>query len=194
MSRQKLTKLLSSIVTPWKKKKEEEVKLVKQIEVIPVKTDFQEDVWTYRTMEEGQGFYCWRKGSLKQFTENFSSYEFECNCDGKDCQEQKIELKLVAKLQWLRESLKMPLRVTSGYRCQKYQDRLTKKGLKTAKNSQHMLGRAVDIVPAGGKGVDYDKRKRRLLQSCEQIFQAVGIASNFLHVDLRDDKQRRWYY
>jgi len=166
----------------------------KQIEAIPVKTDFKEEVWTYRTLEEGQGCYFWTKGKLKQFTENFSSYEFECNCDNKDCKEQKIELKLIAKLQYLRESLKMPLRITSGYRCQKYQDKLAKKGLKTAKKSQHVEGRAVDIRPAGGRGVDFDKRKKKLLEVCEKLFKAIGVAGNFLHVDLRDDKNRRWYY
>jgi hypothetical protein len=33
-----------------------------------------------------------------------------------------------------------------------------------------------------------------LLPIVEKKFKSIGIANNFLHVDLRDDKARRWKY
>ncbi|KUK13735.1 MAG: DUF882 domain-containing protein [Synergistetes bacterium] len=68
---------------------------------------------------------------------NFYLNEFECPC----CQRVKIDEILLWKLEALRIIWGMPLRVTSGYRCEKHN-----KEVGGAENSLHLRGRAVDIA------------------------------------------------
>jgi len=87
------------------------------------------------------GFYTWNKTDPREnLTTHFSTAEFTCNCKNLSCKEQKIEVKLVAKLQKLRDQLKKPLQVHSGYRCAAHN-----KAIGGAKNSNHVKGQAVDI-------------------------------------------------
>ena len=125
----------------------------------------------------------WTRGSNIQLTKNFNSSEFECPC-GK-CSIQKIDVNIIEKLQNIREQLQNPITVTSGYRCQEYHNELTKQGYETSPTSQHLHGKAVDITA-------YSTLK--LLEYVTTMFYAVGVSSNFLHVDSRSDKDRLWVY
>lgn len=124
----------------------------------------------------------WNRGVIKPLSQNFSTKEFTCPCG--ICRDQRVSKALIDKLQRIRDVVG-PITVTSGFRCALYQEALKKRGYKTAKKSMHLEGQAADIVAA-----DMDK----LLEECEKEFQAIGIAKNFLHVDLRTDKKRRWAY
>jgi len=154
----------------------------------------QKPMQSLKVKESKESFFHWYKGDLIKLSANFSSYEFECLCDGIKCSNQLISKLLVTKLQLLRDKLNTPLRITSGYRCQNYQDKLKKKGYKTAKNSQHLLGRAADITIPGGRYLKYSKKREQLTTLSSSLFLAIGVGGRFIHVDLRDDKKRRWTY
>jgi uncharacterized protein YcbK (DUF882 family) len=130
------------------------------------------------------GYFYWNRGEGAQITRNFHAREFECRC-GK-CKPQLIALELVARLQVLRDWVGLPFTVTSGFRCPAHQTALSKSGLETAKStSTHELGDAADIAL-----MEPDV----WVQDAARVFSAIGIASNFMHVDLRRDKRRRWGY
>jgi uncharacterized protein YcbK (DUF882 family) len=127
----------------------------------------------------------WKKGEL-WVSEYFDSEEFECQCSYPDCIEQRIAEELIDKLEGCRREVGKPVVVTSGFRCDKHQADLSNTpGIKTVAKSTHPLGHAADI-------------KCRLMTplraAVESRFKAIGVARTFLHVDLRDDKKRRWTY
>lgn len=107
----------------------------------------------------------------------FKVREFECK-DGSN----EVKQELIDRLDLLREEFGSPIKITSGYRSPEYNIKIG-----GAKNSSHCLGIAADIA-----GKDMDK----LYILCCKYFMAVGDGRNkgFIHVDLRDDKVRRWGY
>ena len=72
----------------------------------------------------------------------FKKSEFDCKCG---CGLNNIDLKLVNILDEIREYFGKPCIITSGCRCQKYNDSL--KG--SIKNSKHVQGKACDIWISG---------------------------------------------
>ena len=78
-----------------------------------------------------------------KLTKNFSKSEFDCSCG---CKMPLGVLhnvqKLANQLQELRNVVGSPIKINSGYRCPDYNDNV----VKGAKNSQHKLGKASDIV------------------------------------------------
>lgn len=128
-------------------------------------------------------YHTWKRGQGGQITAHFGRTEFECPCG---CPDQKIAVNLVAKLEEVRAALGEPIRVTSGYRCRAYQEDLARRGYETAKGiSQHELGNAADITTDAMASLQALVVKR---------FKAVGVARTFIHVDLREDTTRRWFY
>jgi len=138
--------------------------------------------------------YRWIKGKEYKLSDNFSTYEFECKCDRKDCREQLLRKEMVIKLQKMREQTNEPIRINSGYRCKEYQEKLRKKGLPTAKKiSQHSLGGAADITPARVGGSP-GPRFAKFTIIAEGLFDAIGYGKGWLHIDMREDKKRSWTY
>lgn len=128
----------------------------------------------------------WDRHDSINFTSNFNSREFVCQCG--ICKPQKISTELLDKLQQLREVMGVPLKITSAYRCVNRQAALVKNpNIQTVQNSQHTLGNAVDIACK-----DLDK----LFEEAKKLFMAVGDgrSKGFIHVDIRKDKQRVWLY
>ena len=124
---------------------------------------------------------------MKQLSTHFSLDEFKCPCG--NCKIVEIDMELVDKLERLRSLLGSKLTITSGYRCQDYQDQLTLRGYETSKGtSQHTLGMAADVMNGIATGQE--------LAGCavQAGFKAIGVGNNFIHVDLRADKERRWTY
>lgn len=75
---------------------------------------------------------------MGDLSRNFSSAEFTCRCG---CGVLKVDPLLIDSLQQLRDNLDLPIRISSGYRCPKYN-----KLLGGAINSFHVTGQAADIV------------------------------------------------
>ena len=140
-------------------------------------------------MIQKDGYYVWKKGEIFPFNKYFKTSEFDCQCKLKDCIDQKVSIKLIGKLVELREAIQEPLTVTSGFRCKAHQEEIRASGVSTvvAKVSTHETGDAADIKPTRTSIKDFETMAAR-------FFMAIGIAKNFLHLDLRDDKVRRWPY
>lgn len=134
-------------------------------------------------------YYIWKKGDDLWINNWFKTKEFECKCTNKDCVDQKIAVELIERLTAIREYTKSPMRISSGFRCSKHQEAIRNSGTSTvvAKKSTHEKGDAADISVSSLTTLN-------LLLVAEKQFKSIGIANNFLHVDLRDDKTRRWKY
>ena len=127
-----------------------------------------------------------RKGDNLNLSTHFKSSEFECPC-GK-CTDQHISKDLLDRLESLRIAVGIPLKITSGYRCEAHN-----KAVGGVENSSHTKGEAADVTCA-----DLDK----LLTEGEKIFDSIGdgrVNGHFCHFDTRLPKQpgnvkRRWTY
>lgn len=108
-----------------------------------------------------------------QLSENFWLYEFECN-DGSH--QVVVHSKLLKLLQELRNAVGEPLIINSAYRNPEYN-----KKIGGSPNSQHMLGKAVDISVH-----NLDLTPEELAEKAKEIgFDGIGIYNNFVHVDVR---------
>lgn len=111
-----------------------------------------------------------------QVSKNFKLREFQCK-DGS--QLVKVDSQLLNKLQQLRDLIKKPIIITSGYRAPAYNKRVG-----GASGSQHLLGKAADIKVSGIS-------QNQLAKLAEQVgFNGIGIYKTFVHVDVRFRKAR----
>jgi uncharacterized protein YcbK (DUF882 family) len=142
-----------------------------------------------KAIQTKDGYYIWKKGDDLWINNWFKTKEFACKCTNKDCVDQKIAVELIERLTAIREYTKSPMRISSGFRCSKHQEAIRNSGTSTvvAKKSTHEKGDAADISVSSLTTLN-------LLLVAEKQFKSIGIANNFLHVDLRDDKTRRWKY
>tara|TARA_R110000823_G_scaffold246925_1_gene370781 strand:+ start:4375 stop:4752 length:378 start_codon:yes stop_codon:yes gene_type:complete len=123
-----------------------------------------------------------------KLTKNFSKSEFSCKCG---CEMPKnIEnnvKKLAIQLQIIRDIVNVPIKINSGYRCEKHNSSI--KG--SSKNSQHLKGKAADIVIKG-----YDPILKtfplldQLVEEGELIIGGIGKYSTFTHIDIRKNRAR----
>jgi len=130
----------------------------------------------------------YQKGSNVQLSDHFNSNELDCKCP--QCTTTQIDPALITALEAIRAKTG-PLIITSGYRCQHHQDELRASGAETATGiSQHTIGRAADVTTADSRlsGVEIETIARSV------GIRAVGVAKSWAHIDLRDDKDRRWTY
>ena len=106
---------------------------------------------------------------VKRLTKDFTEEEFECPCCGK----VKISFPLVELLQQLRDVIKKPVIVTSGYRCQQYN-----RNVGGYVHSKHMEGKAADIKVS-------DMTPKYLAEwGASMFFKRVGIYPNHVHVGI----------
>lgn len=114
-----------------------------------------------------------RSGSTK-LTNNFSVSEFKCN-DGSDT--VKIDLKLAALLQEIRNHFGKPVIINSAYRTASYN-----KKMGGSSNSLHLYGKAADIRIDGVSPT-------AIARYCESLgVKGIGLYSTFVHVDTRTTK------
>lgn len=131
-------------------------------------------------------YYCWDKGETNKLSPSFVTTEFACKCSYPSCKQQLISVELVEKLQKVRETLGVPVKITSGYRCAEHQAYLATQGFETAPGiSQHVLGNAADVTSS---------KIYSLGNLLKEQFKAIGEASNWFHVDTRADRSRYWIY
>ncbi len=128
-------------------------------------------------------YYIWSKGDRVKINEYFSTHEFTCQCEHADCITQKVSVELINKLTTLRKLMNTPAKVTSGFRCRKHQEDIRNSGVSTvvAKVSQHELGNAADIKFGTLAVADW-------LDEAKKLFDYIGIAKTFLHLDTRKAK------
>ncbi len=100
----------------------------------------------------------------------FKSSEFKCPCCGKVI----VSGWLIHLLNKVREALGLPMIVSSGYRCKKWNK---KKGGK--KNSAHRRGTAADI-----KCTNSAMRYLIIKYAFEVGFKRIGVGGDFIHLDV----------
>ena len=109
-----------------------------------------------------------------KLTPNFDSNEFKCKCG---CGGNKINERLVERLQILRYKLGKPIIVTSGYRCPVHSVRVG-----GSVSDGHTKGIAADIKCPGYTSDQIAKA------AAELKFGGIGIIDNTaVHVDIRDE-------
>lgn len=108
-----------------------------------------------------------------QVSKNFNLREFEDHSTG----EVMLDSELLAKLQTLREKVGKPIRVTSGYRTREHN-----KAVGGSPNSQHLYGKAADIVIGG-------MTSAQIAALAKDVgFRGIGIypKRGHCHVDVRE--------
>lgn len=119
---------------------------------------------------------------------NFAWAEFGCRCGLCDVSSFPPAVKrslgrLALALQSLRDKVG-PLRITSGYRCRQHNA-----AVGGAKDSQHVLGLAADIVSR-------THTPAQLAEAAETIpafgMGGIGTYPSWVHVDVRTNGQARW--
>ena len=106
----------------------------------------------------------------------FKTEEFKCPC----CGEVIVCPQLLEMLEEAREHAGFPFRITSGYRCEKHN-----KEVKGVEDSAHTKGLAVDIAVS-----DSRQRYWLLIALLSAGFRRIGIAENYIHVDIDNSKPR----
>ena len=103
----------------------------------------------------------------------YFSYETDpklaCSCCGK----QGMNDDFMKKVDAIREDIKMPLVVVSGYRCPEYNAKVSS----TGESGPHTTGRAIDLAADS---------QRRLLITAEALdnkITRIGPAKTFIHID-----------
>lgn len=117
-----------------------------------------------------------------KLTKNFSLSEFACN-DGTPVPEDLIPnvQELACNLQVLRDYFGIPITVNSGYRHPKYNE-----SVGGAKNSQHLLAKASDIVVPGNSPKNVKRAIEQLIQEGKMKNGGIGLYKTFVHYDVRD--------
>jgi len=111
----------------------------------------------------------------------FSPREFRC---GNDIVFDKMDNNVVVLIDKLRRRINKPIIITSSYRTKEHN---AKVGGST--NSQHLLGKALDIVCT-----DSNYRFLVIKEAFRLGFTGIGVGSNFIHLDIRDKKSVMWTY
>ena len=135
--------------------------------------------------------YSLAKDKAKRLSPNFTVYEFRCR-DGTDA--VRIDEGLVVLLQCIREHFGKAVTITSGYRTEHYNNvTLPAKGVKTSRNSQHLLGTAADIQVADTSVEDVAAYAESLMPGWGGVGRypvKAGRAKGWVHVDTRANKSR----
>ena len=122
--------------------------------------------------------YSLKKDGSKKLSTNFSVKEFACK-DGSDS--IVIDHELVGILQKIRDHFGKPVTINSAYRNATYN-----KKVGGASNSQHVYGKAADIVVSGVS-------PEKVAQYAEYLMPnkgGIGLYSTFTHVDVRANRAR----
>lgn len=121
-----------------------------------------------------------------KLSKNFSLSEFNSK-DGADMPPEVFKnVVLVAKnLQVLRDFIGQPISVNSGYRSPAHN-----KSVGGAKSSQHLLGKAADIVVKGHKPDLVAEIIMELIKEGRMSQGGIGVYNNFTHYDIRGTAAR----
>ncbi len=118
---------------------------------------------------------------MENLSRNFSEWEFRCHCG---CGEVLVDPRLVEALQLLRDKIGHPITVISGYRCFFHN-----RDVGGVSDSQHLLGRAADVVV---KGLEPETVATVAEDIPEFKHGGIGRYDDFTHLDVRQDGSARW--
>lgn len=115
-----------------------------------------------------------------KLSENFKAKEFACEYEDVIL----VSVELVSLLQVIRNNIKGPLIITSGYR-----NKAKNTQVGGAKESYHLFGMAADIKST----VATPREIAMLADACMEDFGGVILHNTYVHVDVRDKKYREGF-
>ena len=117
-----------------------------------------------------------------KLTKNFSKSEFTCKCGNCEMPQDVLDnIKIVAEqLQIVRNKLNKPIKINSAYRCPEHNALVG-----GAKNSQHKLGLAADIVVKGMSPNGVFGFINKLMALGMIKLGGLGQYNTFTHFDIR---------
>tara|TARA_R110000764_G_scaffold90806_1_gene173272 strand:+ start:177 stop:560 length:384 start_codon:yes stop_codon:yes gene_type:complete len=119
-------------------------------------------------------------------TKNFSKEEFDCN----DGSEMPINIyhnmvKVANQLQILRNYLGKPIQINSAWRSEEYNA-----SIGGVKDSQHIMGRAADIVVRDLTSTEVYNTIEELIEKGDMLQGGLGLYDTFVHYDIRGERAR----
>ena len=119
-------------------------------------------------------------------TKQYKKEEFDCK-DGSEMPEEVYNnvKKLAINLELIRAFFNAPIKINSGYRSPNYN-----KKVGGAKNSQHLKGKAADIVVKGFTPKQVADAIEGLIRVGVISEGGVGRYETFVHYDIRGEKAR----
>lgn len=121
-----------------------------------------------------------------RITENFSLSEFDCK-DGSELPSALLHniLELADNLQVLRDYLGVPVKINSAYRSLEHNRKI-----RGATNSQHLLGKAADIVVKFKTPDEVANAIKYLISEGKMKQGGLKAYKTFTHYDIRGYKAR----
>jgi uncharacterized protein YcbK (DUF882 family) len=119
---------------------------------------------------------------MGDLSKNFSRKEFACKCKN-DCNHDTVDVDLLSVLQTTADYFDSAVTITSAHRCAQHND-----AVGGSKNSQHLRGRAADIVVFD---VAPNKVQNYLLRVYNDQY-GIGRYDHFTHIDTRSGPAARW--
>lgn len=110
---------------------------------------------------------------MKKISKHFTRHEFSCRCG---CGFDTVDINLIRMLEKARDYFNKPIVINSACRCPEHNA-----AVGGGKRSQHLLGRAADIVVADTKPDVVASFFEANYANC-----GVGRYETFTHVDSRD--------
>lgn len=124
-----------------------------------------------------------------KLTENFNREEFEC-ADGSEMPiEAQLNIaELAVQLEIIRSHFNAPVKINSAYRSPEHNE-----AVGGSKNSQHVLGKAADIVVKGFSPDEVADALEFLISTGMIKEGGIGRYNTFTHYDIRGERAR-WNY
>ena len=121
-----------------------------------------------------------------KLTENFSLHEFNSK-DGEEMPQMVFYnvQKLANQLQIIRNHIKKPININSGYRSPKHNA-----SIGGVSNSQHLLGKAVDLSVKGLSSRMLYAAIEDLINNGHILQGGLGLYNTFVHYDIRGNRVR----
>ena len=104
---------------------------------------------------------------------------------------KQMSEKILDMLDLAREKFDKPIKITSGFRTEAYNQDLKARGYKASSKSSHLKGLAVDIQ------CNNSKDRFEIVDILLDVgFNRIGIANTFIHADIDEDKPSHviWTY
>ena len=108
-------------------------------------------------------------------TPNFSTAEMACTC----CQKSDMDDEFMRVLQSIRDEIQRPLKISSGFRCEKRNQQVSS----TGKNGPHTFAKACDILISGADAMRLYDIARKHGVSGIGMSQKGTHSKRFVHLD-----------
>ena len=109
-------------------------------------------------------------------TRNFTTNEMACGCCGKSDMDDEF----MRVLQSIRDEMQRPLKITSGFRCEKHNSKVSS----TGKTGPHTFDKAADILISGADAMRLFAVAQKHGVSGVGMRQRGDHAKRFVHLDI----------